>query len=136
MSKAILMPVSPNQCDHILNGKLTALQTGTHPTIKPPFKVYLYRTISRFGSVRLSDGKVFGEFTCEAVSKIGNHSWVLNIPSLTTYGNPKMLEDFKKYNRECFYEHLGYAIPNCSSCNRCCVSPPLTKWVYVEELKG
>ena len=39
-----------------------------------------------------------------------------HISNLVIYETPKKLSDFKKYNRTCYYDHLGLATPKCKDC--------------------
>ena len=60
-----------------------------------------------------------------------------HISDLVVYDEPKELNEFKKYNRECWYADLGLAKRDCPECqNReCFLTQPPQSWCYVEELK-
>ncbi len=60
------------------------------------------------------------------------YSW--NISNLVIYDKPKELNEFKKHNRHCHYEHLGLATPKCSECKECQLERPPQSWCYVEEI--
>ena len=60
------------------------------------------------------------------------YAW--HISDLVIYDKPKVLREFKPYNRKCEYSHLGYAIPNCKECHDCYVKRPPQSYMYVEEL--
>ena len=58
-----------------------------------------------------------------------------HISKLEIYDDSKQLNRFKPWNRECKYNDLGFAIPNCGTCQDCIVKKPPQSWCYVEELK-
>lgn len=58
-----------------------------------------------------------------------------HISKLKIYDDPKQLNRFKPWSRECKYNDLGFAIPNCGTCQDCIVKKPPQSWCYVEELK-
>ena len=58
-----------------------------------------------------------------------------HISNLVIYETPKKLSDFKKYNRTCYYDHLGLATPKCKDCKGCQVDRPPQSWCYVETLE-
>ncbi len=58
------------------------------------------------------------------------------ISDLVIYDKPKELKEFKPWNRteeDCYFSHLGYAIPKCADCHVCYVKRPPQSWCYVEE---
>lgn len=55
-----------------------------------------------------------------------------HITDLVIYDKPKELGEFKAYNRDCKYSHLGYAIPECKYCHGCQVTRPPQSWAYCE----
>lgn len=57
-----------------------------------------------------------------------------HISDLVVYDEPKELNEFKKYNRECWYADLGLAKRDCPECqNReCFLTQPPQSWCYVE----
>ena len=57
-----------------------------------------------------------------------------HISNLKIYDKPKELSDFKKYNRTCYYDHLGLATPKCKDCKECNFTHPPQSWCYVELL--
>lgn len=59
-----------------------------------------------------------------------------HISNLVIYDKPKELSKFKKVNRDCFYNDLGLAIPNCDECNEpsCFIQRPPQSWCYVQAL--
>lgn len=104
--------------------------------------------------------KVIGEFVCDAIVKDNTfgHDALFNgaacmsetdaeaysnglpmygwhISNLVIYETPKKLSDFKKYNRTCYYDHLGLATPKCKDCKGCRVDRPPQSWCYVETLE-
>lgn len=106
------------------------------------------------------NGNVVGEFVCDTyvTDKTFGHDTLFNaaacmsesdmvaysagtqlygwhISNLEIYDGPKQLNRFKLWNRECKYNDLGFAIPNCGTCQDCIVKKPPQSWCYVEELK-
>ena len=77
------------------------------------------------------------EFSAEqkdfCLYRIGLYCW--HISNLVVYEKPKKLSDFKKYNRTCYYGHLGLAVPKCKDCKECQVDRPPQSWFYVETLE-
>ena len=65
----------------------------------------------------------------------GKDGYAWHISKLEIYDDPKQLNRFKQWNRECKYNDLGFAIPNCGTCQDCIVKKPPQSWCYVEELK-
>ena len=65
----------------------------------------------------------------------GKDGYAWHISKLEIYDDPKQLNRFKPWNRECKYNDLGFAIPNCGTCQDCIVKKPPQSWCYVEELK-
>ena len=65
----------------------------------------------------------------------GKDGYAWHISDLKIYDDPKQLNRFKPWNRECKYNDLGFAIPNCGTCQDCIVKKPPQSWCYVEELK-
>lgn len=57
------------------------------------------------------------------------------ISDLVIYDKPKELSEFKKYNRTCYYDHLGYATPKCKECKECNLKRPPQSWCYVQDLE-
>ena len=57
-----------------------------------------------------------------------------HISDLKIYDKPKEISEFKKYYRQCYYDHLGLAIPKCSDCKNCNLKRPPQSWCYIEEL--
>lgn len=65
----------------------------------------------------------------------GKDGYAWHISKLEIYDDPKQLNRFKPWSRECKYTDLGFAIPNCGTCQDCIVKKPPQSWCYVEELK-
>lgn len=65
----------------------------------------------------------------------GKDGYAWHISKLEIYDDPKQLNRFKPWSRECKYNDLGFAIPNCGTCQDCIVKKPPQSWRYVEELK-
>ena len=105
-------------------------------------------------------GKVIGKFVCDRsiTAECGNYAILpqkdicLDVFDLldyadekTVYGwhisnlvicdEPKELRDFKPYNRkDCYYSHLGYAIPRCKDCHKSYVKRPPQSYMFVEDM--
>lgn len=109
------------------------------------------------------NGKVIGEFICDDLFSVGARAsghqyierlsclsqeelidyqgdrvflWGWHISNLVIYDTPKVLGEFKKINRECWYADLGLAKRDCSNCRdeNCFVSRPPQSWCYVEDM--
>lgn len=61
------------------------------------------------------------------------YAW--HISDLKIYDEPKKISEFKKHNRECYFDNLGMATPKCSECTTCNLTRPPQNWCYVEELR-
>lgn len=93
MSKAVMLSVQPKWCELIASGKKTIEVRKTRPSIKTPFKCYIYCTKSNqmlwvtdeqhryigiacltnakaVGGANKANGKVIGEFVCDRIEKI------------------------------------------------------------------
>lgn len=58
-----------------------------------------------------------------------------HISDLKIYDKPKAIYEFKKHNRECYFNNLGMATPKCSECTKCNLMRPPQSWNYVEEIR-
>lgn len=58
-----------------------------------------------------------------------------HISALKIYDKPKEISEFKKHNRECYFDNLGMATPKCSECTKCNLTKPPQSWCYVEVLQ-
>lgn len=166
--KAVLLSIQPKWCEKIAIGTKTVEVRKTKPKIEPPFKCYIYCTISGT-TARERDrniftdlsGKVIGEFICDNIlywqyswssdvthiCKMSEMSCVpeiellkyaddktiygLHISDFVLYDKPKEISEFKKHNRTCYYDHLGYATPKCKECKMCNLKRPPQSWCYV-----
>ena len=165
MAKAVLISIRPEWVEKILAGEKTLEVRKTRPNMTTPFKCYIYCTNSGVAmGLWEKHGKVVGEFTCNKVTNLFSNSqfWLneddvlqtclsateirkyanganglygWHISKLEIYDDPKQLNRFKPWNRECKYNDLGFAIPNCGTCQDCIVKKPPQSWCYVEELK-
>ena len=77
-----------------------------------------------------------GEYVC-GKKDLGFHTFYgWHISDLKIYDTPKELSEFKQYNGQCDYEHLGFAIPqSCNECDGCKVTRPPQSWRYVKKSK-
>lgn len=83
MSKSVLISIQPKWCKKIVNGEKTIEVRKTRPKIDTPFKCYVYCTEpntkdpwkfleihSPDGKIHKGNGKVIGEFICDAIFPI------------------------------------------------------------------
>ena len=74
--KAVLMSIQPKWCELIASGKKTVEVRKTKPKLDVPFKVYIYCTKGKPTFTQsafcddVSNGKVVGEFVCDAIFPI------------------------------------------------------------------
>lgn len=163
MSKAVMISIRPKWCEKIASGEKTIEVRKTRPKkLKNPFKCYIYCTQGRDARrLRVSWGKVIGEFTCDgfwigsprntnpifcmaacmdgfdtekyAKDKI-LYGW--HISGLKIYDTPKELSKFKglcKFESDCCdCPHYNYSKMDCDG--RTIKRPPQS-WCYVEEQK-
>ena len=142
--KSVLISIKPKWCELIANGKKTVEVRKTRPKIEAPFKCYIYCTKDKHGwfdffkKERL-DGKVIGEFVCDAIIKTYGHNvlfktsacmsdadvsaYCLNkemycwhISDLAIYDEPKELSEFSvlddKAIKECEHRERVYQNPD------------------------
>ena len=126
--------------NHIANGKWFKMQVGgtvigefTCDAILPMSIEYSNHNsrvaLKEFPGTCLTDKQII-DYLGNGVTGYGWH-----ISNLVIYENPKKLSDFKKYNRTCYYDHLGLATPKCKDCKECQVDRPPQSWCYVETLE-
>lgn len=79
MSKSVLISVKPEWCGKIASGRKTIELRKSKPSLKPPFKCYIYCTkdnidlapskiwwkADKTGFQHIMNGKVIGEFVCD-----------------------------------------------------------------------
>ena len=82
MSKAVLLSIRPRWCQKIVNGEKTIEVRKTRPRMVPPFKVYIYCTLTRnphedfvadtdYPKPQLyGAGHVIGEFVCDRIDRL------------------------------------------------------------------
>ena len=83
MSKAVLISIRPKWVEKIANGEKTIEVRKTKPKLDTPFKCYIYCTMpdakdqhnilelhGADGKIRKANGKVIGEFTCDAITRV------------------------------------------------------------------
>ena len=164
MGKAVLISIRPKWCALISKGEKTVEVRTTAPQLKTPFKSYIYCTKERgkFEEVRLqpgnrvlvAQGKVIGEFICDAVEKHWLNSagcrnlseqscaptselhiyaqpkeWLCgwHISGLVIYDRPKELGEFRSWNTGIVFKD-GYPMPTHE------IKRPPQSFMYVEEL--
>lgn len=78
------------------------------------------------------------QLTYDELDKYSNggdlYGW--HISNLIIYDEPKKLSEFKKYNRNCWYAHLGLAKRDCPECQNkeCFLRHPPQSYCYVEGI--
>lgn len=83
MSKAVMLSIHPKWVEKIANGEKTIEVRKTKPKLETPFKAYIYCTMpdakaphnilelhGADGKIRKANGKVIGEFTCDAITRV------------------------------------------------------------------
>lgn len=69
--KSVLISIRPKWCQKIMSGEKTIEVRKTRPRLNPPFKCYIYCSQgSDVRRLRGSWGKVIGEFTCDAITRV------------------------------------------------------------------
>lgn len=69
--KAVLISIRPKWCQKIISGEKTIEVRKTRPKMDKPFKCYIYCSQgSDVRRLRGSWGKVIGEFTCDAITRV------------------------------------------------------------------
>ena len=74
--KHIIMSIK--DCGSIFQGTQSFIMQKSMPKINPPYKVYLYQTMPKYGDVNNHNGKVVAEFVCDSIFKIGPKTFVSN----------------------------------------------------------
>ena len=89
-NKAVLISIRPEWCEKILNGEKTVEIRKNRPSLKMPFKCYIYCT--------KPVGNVIGEFTCDKIRFYFGKSWLVkeDIEDVTA-GSCLSLEQVKEY---------------------------------------
>ena len=100
---------------------------------KPIYKLADYENLGHPIEPLLKDACL----TEEAVEAYlgGNPGFGWHISNLKIYDKPKEISDFKKHNRECYFDNLGMATPKCRECTKCNLTRPPQSWCYVEEFR-
>ena len=159
MEKSVLISIKPKWCELIASGKKTVEVREKRPKLKPPFKVYIYRTK---GSVKhLCGGKwwnmpvggtVIGEFVCDKIVEFEN-SWYDPAFYETSKLSCVDVEELARYIGKNDYGY-GWHISNLVIYDKSkdladfkiakefggyeelkTISKPPQSWFYVEELK-
>lgn len=126
--------------DYLLNGKVIGEFVcdkidGFNYGVHEPYGATSWQDCYKGYSEELYDME--GTYlTVKEINDYGNGKFLyaLNISNLVIYDKPKSLNEFKKHNRTCYYDHLGLATPKCKDCNGCQVESPPKSFCYVEEL--
>ena len=100
--KSVLISIQPKWCELIASGKKTVEVRKTKPKLETPFKVYIYCTANKQGTkdlleihgtdgkIRKANGKVIGEFVCDAI-----------FPMSIKYSNPESKLALKEFPFTC-----------------------------------
>ena len=83
MSKAVMLSIRPKWVEKIASGEKIIEVRKTLPKLDTPFKAYIYCTMpdakdphnilelhGADGKIRKANGKVIGEFTCDAITRV------------------------------------------------------------------
>lgn len=93
MNKAILISIRPKWCELIASGKKTIEVRKTCPKLEPPFKCYIYCTLSgskeffeetcrgdvaswNRSKMSYKKGAVIGEFVCAEIDRYARYGWL------------------------------------------------------------
>lgn len=165
MSKAVMLSIRPKWVEKIASGEKTIEVRKTRPKLETPFKCYIYCT--RGGVVpsaqKKQHGKVIGEFTCDAITRVNICGfWDDSGKQLDNRLKDTCLtsEEFRNYLGEnvgygwhitdlriydapkCLFEFWAERLcnrePSAFGCGECCDCDkrPPQSWCYVEEMKN
>ncbi len=150
MSQAVLMSIHPEWVWKIFHEEKRVEMRKTRPNLEPPFKVYVYQTLPKWGDWNEQDGHVVGEFVCNTITKYpdfdccvantletlammeraemrkyanGKTLYGWHISDLVIYDKPKELSEFKHWQEDGMRVWMEP------------VTRPPRSWMYVEELK-
>lgn len=149
MSQAVLMSIHPEWVRKIFRDGKGVEVRKTRPQMEPPFRVYVYQTLPKYGDWNESDGHVVGEFECKSILEYQYgtddayrfeqlammtrkmiieygkcrplYGWV--IWNRVVYDKPKKLSEFKHWQEDGMRVWMEP------------VTRPPQSWMYVEELK-
>lgn len=101
---------------------------------------YCYLSLDKWGNDDIEPEITAVKNSCvlrDDLNDYGENSRMLygwHISDLVIYDKPKVLGEFKKINRECWYAELGLAKRDCLECKNeeCYVRRPPQSWCYVE----
>lgn len=110
---AIIMVLTPKECNLLFNGSMSMLVRKSIPKkLTPPFKVYAYQKKHKGGKAIINEvlnnvyggGKVVGEFVCDKVEKY-NSSWLDGEDKLkkTTCFDDGEIMDYIEYTGKKFF---------------------------------
>lgn len=115
-------------CDRII----WMAQIGyTEPGGVPQYRIAEYETLGHSIEPALKEACLL-EKELEMYLK-GQVGFGWHISDLKIYDKPKTITEFKKHNRECYYDNLAMATPKCLECTKCNLTKPPQSWCYVEE---
>lgn len=150
MDKAVLLSVSPYDCEEILKKKLNFVILKTKTRMKVPFKCYIYCRKAKLGKAeellyvgnffskeyQLCNQKIVGEFICDNIEQVCTPLFNWHISDLKIYDKPKELSEFRK---PC--DHFIDCYTTCKrkdrKTNLACqgeIKYPPKCWCYVKEL--
>lgn len=121
----------PNGCNHLFKGEGKVIGEFVCDGIIPISIEYSNPNsriaLKEFPYTCLTDKQI--------IDYLGNsnqgYGW--HISNLVIYDKPRELNEFKKHNRTCYYDHLGLATPKCKDCKDCQITRPPQSWLYVES---
>ena len=154
--KAVMISIKPEWVEKILSGEKTYEIRKTAPTIKPPFKCYIYKS---------GTGKVVAEFTCKEIDRFckvgfmgsrepakymppekimkgsclteelmeaygsGAELKAWRIENVKVFERPREIWDFAKEKTGCEKQMWE----GCDGCFDCQLMRPPQSWCYVED---
>lgn len=162
--KSVLISIKPKWCELIASGRKTIEVRKTRPKLEAPFKCYIYCTKDKGVSFWTGNGKVIGEFVCDAIYDCRDVSrddtcitvaeWLKytkghkgevygwHISNIVIYDKPKDLDDFMAFGKtHCDQKNCGDCLYMGIDgiCDVKDIGQPITRppqsWCYVEESK-
>ena len=158
LEQAILISIQPKWCELIISGKKIIEIRKNKPKLKTPFKCYIYCTQSKnkiayYNGNEILNGKVIGEFICDAIDWHGLSNLVVqedadktltgtcltkeDVLNYLGYQRGTNIYDCKNFN---FY---GWHISNLVIYDKpkklsdfIPLKKPPQSWQYVEKLKS
>jgi len=138
MSKAVMINIKPQLCQHITQGKEIIEARMTKPKLKTPFKCFIYENKNFYresgGCLFQGSGEVIGEFVCDYIEKYsslqGKFLYDWHISDLVIYDKPKSLYEFSKHDNT-YNNAFGWVFDDRPKNIQ--LTRPHYPWSYVEE---